>query len=78
MTKQDDDYKVCIWGTTVSKHEANKIGLTLLIGFIGAFVSVLIFGQQNKIIVFIISCILGVVGYCGVANKVFKKKDINS
>ncbi|MCB2181751.1 MAG: hypothetical protein KQH63_06990 [Desulfobulbaceae bacterium] len=76
MTKEEDDYKICIWGTTVSKHEAHKIWIMLLVGLIGALVSAMIFGKQNKLIVFIISFILAVIGYFGVVNKVFKKKDL--
>ena len=74
MNKEKDDYKVCMWGTTISKHEANKIGLALIIGLIGAFLSFLVFGAQNKVTVFIISFTLAAFGYFGIANKVFKDK----
>ena len=70
--KPNDDYKVCIWGTTVSKLEANRIGITIIIGFIAAFVSALIFGTQNKVTVFYISLISVALAYFGVAKKIFK------
>lgn len=72
--KTKDDYKVCIWGTTVSKIESNRIGLAIIIGFIGAFLSVIVFGSQNKITAFFISFALAAFGYFGVAKKVFKNK----
>jgi len=72
--KTQDDYKVCIWGTAVSKIEANRIGLAIIIGFIGVFLSVIVFGPQNKITAFFISFALAAFGYFGVAKKVFKNK----
>ena len=76
--KEKDEYRVCIWGITVSKHEAKKIGITIVIGFIGAVLSYIVFGAQNKLTVFIISFVLVAFGYFGVANKVFEKKTNNN
>ena len=69
-----DDYKVCIWGTTVSKREANRIGLTLILAFIFSIIIATLFGIENKIAVFLLSIILWVIGYFGIALKIFPDK----
>lgn len=72
---QEDDYKVCIWGTTVSKVEANRIGLAIIIGFVGAALSILIIGPQEKMVAFFICLLLAAFGYFGIAKKIFKDKN---
>lgn len=72
MQKKDtDDYKVCIWGTTVSKQEANKIGIAIIFGIIGICLYFFFFGAQNKVAAFIISFALAAVGYFGIANRIY-------
>lgn len=74
MSKNDkDDYKVCFGGTTISKLEANKVGLSLIIGSGGVFLIYLVFGIQNKIIIFPVALVWASFGYFVVANKVFKE-----
>ena len=73
--KDDDDYKVIFAGATISKKEANKVGVTLIFGFIGIVVIGLSLGLKNKLLIFIIAFILACIGYFGIANKIFKKSD---
>jgi len=68
-----DDYKVIFRGATISKKEANKVGLALIFGSIGILAIGLTFGLKNKLLIFIISLALGGIGYFGIANRVFKK-----
>jgi len=69
-----DDYRVCIWGTTVSKVEANRIGLALIIGMAGAVLSAFVFGAQGKMTSLIISLASAAVGYFGIAKRILKVK----
>ena len=72
--KEKEDYKVCFRGATISKLEANKIGVALLFSVFGAGLFFFIFGVVNKVAVFFISFVLVAVGYFGIANKIFGKK----
>ncbi len=70
---EKDDYKVGFAGATISKREANKVGITLIFGSIGIVVIGLSLGLKNKLAIFIIAFILACIGYFGIANRVFKK-----
>lgn len=70
--KSQDEYIVLFQGVKLSKREANKVGLGLILGFVGAIISVLFIGVENKITGIIICCILAAVGYFWVGNKIFK------
>lgn len=67
--KDKDDYKVIFGGATISKKEANKVGVALLFGFIGIVAIGLAFEIENKLAVFIIVLILACIGYFGIANR---------
>ena len=69
-----DDYKVCFSGATKSNREANKAGVALLFGFIGIVTIGLVIGIQNKLTIFIISVIMGCIGYFGIANRLLINK----
>ena len=71
MKKYDDDYKVALSGTTISKTNANKAGLGLIFGIAGAVFSIVVFGN-NKLAAFVTITICIVVGLI-IANKIFKK-----
>lgn len=71
--KNQDDYKVGFSGATISKNEANKVGVTLIFGLIGIVVIGLTFEITNKLAIGIISLILAFIGYFGIANRLFKK-----
>ena len=70
--KDKDDYKVGFSGTTISKNEANKVGVALIFGLIGIFAIGLTFQITNKLAIGIISLILEFIGYFGIANRLFK------
>jgi len=72
--KDKDDYKVGFSGTTISKNEANKVGLALIFGLIGIVAIGLTFEITNKLAIGIISLILAFIGYFGIANRLFKKR----
>jgi hypothetical protein len=72
---KDDDYKVSFKGATVTKFEANKIGLAFLFGVIGIFTSLLVFGSHNDKATFIIAIIFAAIGYFVVGNIIFKRKN---
>jgi hypothetical protein len=71
--KDKDDYKVGFSGATISKNEANKVGVALIFGLIGIVAIGLAFGIQNKLTIFMISVGLACIGYFGIANRLFKK-----
>jgi hypothetical protein len=73
-SKKEDEYKVCLWGTTFSKIEAYRIGLAVLFSLVGAVVSIALLGPQNKMIAFFISLFLAFIGYFGIAKTMFKNK----
>ncbi len=70
--KDKDEYKVIFGGATISKKEANKVGVALLFGFIGIVAIGLAFEIENKLAIFIIALILACIGYFGIANRLFK------
>ncbi len=72
--KNQDDYKVIFGGATISKKEANKVGVAMIFGLIGIVAIGLIFEITNKLAIGIISLILAFIGYFGIANRLFKKR----
>lgn len=74
MNKDKDDYKVWFRGATISKLEANKIGIALIFAIFGVCISFFIFGVVNEGAVFIISFALVAVGYFGIVNRIFGNK----
>ncbi|MCQ9207739.1 MAG: hypothetical protein NG740_07665 [Omnitrophica bacterium] len=71
--KDKNNYVVLFKGTKLSRREANKVGLGIVSGVIGIFVSI-IAGIKNNHIAFILILIFVAVGYFVVGNKIFKKK----
>jgi multidrug efflux pump subunit AcrB len=67
--KDDVDYKVIFAGATISKKEANKVGVTLIFGSIGIVVIGLLLGLKNKLLIFIIAFILACIGYFGMKRR---------
>ena len=71
---EKDDYVVPLKGAKLlSKREANKVGLAIILGFIGAIISVLAFGGDNKVLVLIICALFAGAGYFWLGDKIFKK-----
>lgn len=71
--KDKGDYKVLFAGSTISKREANKVGIALIFAMIGAVLIYFTFGIENKMAVFLICLALASIGYFGIANKIIKK-----
>jgi hypothetical protein len=71
--KNKADYKVCFGGATISKKESKKVGIAIIFAMIGAVLSFLVFGVENKTAVFFICLVLCSLGYFGLANKIIKK-----
>lgn len=71
--KEKDNYVVLFKGAKLSKREANKVGLGVVFGVIGIFVSI-VAGVKNNLIAFILILIFAAVGYFIIGNKIFKKK----
>ena len=67
-----DEYLVLFQGAKISKREANKIGIGIIFGFVGALISALFIGVENKIVGIFICGIFAAVGYFGVGRKIFK------
>lgn len=72
MKKDNDDYKVIFGGATISKLEANRVGVALIFGMFGIVALGLTLGLQNKLQVFIVSFVLACVGYFGIAKRIYK------
>jgi uncharacterized membrane protein len=69
-----DDYVVPLKGAKLlSKREANKAGLAIILGLIGATISLLSFGGDNKILVIVICALFAGAGYFWLGDKIFKK-----
>lgn len=71
--KDKDDYKVNFRGATLSKKEANNVGIALIFALIGAVLIYFAFGIENKTAVFLICLALSSIGYFGIANRIIKK-----
>jgi len=71
MNDKNDDYIVYFKGAKLSKRNANKVGLTLIFGFIGAIIAA--YTTQNKTIGYVIVFLFILVG-CFLSNKIFNKK----
>jgi hypothetical protein len=72
MEKDEDDRKVNFAGATISTVDANRAGLALFFGGVGAAFSVLVFGA-NKIAAHVAIAILAVAGFV-LGCRVFKRK----
>ena len=72
--KDKDDYKVIFGGATISKKEANKVGVAMIFGLIGIVAIGLAFEITNKLAIGIISLILAFIGYFGITNMLFKNR----
>ena len=71
--KKNDDYLVLFKGAKLSKREANKVGVGIIFGIIGIFVSIFIAPMESKIVDYGIIFIFIIIGYYWVGNKLFKK-----
>lgn len=75
--KKKEDYKVNFAGATISKLEANRIGLSLIIGFCILFSVNSLFSIENNTIVFLVAIISIFFSYFVISKRVFIKKKYN-
>jgi preprotein translocase subunit SecF len=75
IDKDKDNYKVLFSGATISKKEANKVGIALIFAMVGAVLIYFTFGIENKTAVFFICLALSSIGYFGIANKIIKNEN---
>ncbi len=68
--KNNDDSKIVFSGTTISKKNANKVGLGFIFGLAGVVFSVVVF-DNNKPAAYVTCTICIVAGFV-VGNKIFK------
>lgn len=73
--KPKDEYVVLFRGAKLSKKEANKAGLGLIFGLLGAIISAFFFGPEHKILSVIIITVLAAIGYFWVGNKILKHNE---
>ena len=71
--KETDDYIVLFKGAKLSKPQANKVGFSLIVGFVGALISVGIFGRDNRLAALAVASVFAFIGYFGLGNRLFRK-----
>jgi hypothetical protein len=73
MTEKGKDYyEVPLWGKVLSKREANKVGIAIIVGLVGATLAAWTLGSSNKILAFLICALFAGVGLW-LGDKIFKK-----
>jgi threonine/homoserine/homoserine lactone efflux protein len=70
--REKDNYVVLFKGAKLSRREANKVGLGIIFGVIGIFISIVV-GVESKLIASILIFTFAAVGYLVIGNKIFKK-----
>lgn len=71
--EKNSDYVVPFMGTKMSKREANKVGFSLIVGFVGALLSVGIFGRDNRLAALAVASVFAFIGYFSLGNRLFRK-----
>ncbi len=73
MNKKSKDACVVLFQEAkISKREANKVGVGLIFGFIGAIISSFFIGSENKIAAIIVCLFFVAIGYILVGNRIIK------
>ena len=70
--KTKDDYIVLFQGIKLSKQQANKVGLAIIMGIIGLLVSSFLIDVRNRVIELILIFCFVLFGYFWLGNKLFK------
>lgn len=65
---------VVFQGAKLSRNEAKRVSLTIVIGVTGLLITDAIFSIESKAAVYSIAFIFVLVGYFGIAKRVFPKK----
>ncbi|MEK6600148.1 MAG: hypothetical protein AABY52_07415 [Deltaproteobacteria bacterium] len=75
MTRKEgnDDYIVLYEGAKLSRNQANRVGLGIIFGIIGIFISVHTPMTKIKLLSYTFIALLSVIGYC-FGFKLFKNK----
>ena len=68
-----DDYIVLFRGAKLTRQEANRTGFSLICGFIGLAVAILLFGTEKDITVTSITILSAITGYLLLGGKLIKK-----
>ena len=68
-----DDYIVLFGGAKITRKEANRTGLSLICGFIGLAVAILLFGTENDITVTSITILSAITCYLLLGGTLIKK-----
>ena len=69
--EKNSDYVVPFMGTKMSKREANKVGLSIIVGFVGALISAGIFGWDNRLAALAVASVLAFIVYFSLGNKLY-------
>ena len=70
--KKNNDYIVPFKGAKLSKKDANKTGITILVSILGIFLSFLI--TDNEILRIVIVFLSAAIGYFIIGNFLFKDR----
>jgi cell division protein FtsW (lipid II flippase) len=70
----NDDYVVDFKGAKLNKREANRVGLSIIFGFIGILITFFLPYELNSKVNYLTILMFIFIGYFVVAPKVFKKK----
>ena len=73
-TQDNTEYVILFKGAKLSKRQANKVGFGLIVGFVGALVSVGIFGHDNRLAALAVASVFALIGYFGLGNWLVKKQ----
>jgi hypothetical protein len=70
MNKQDNnDYVVLFRGAKISRRQAKRVGSGLILGFVGALISIGVLGPDNKIAALVVAGVFTFIGYFGLGKK---------
>ena len=72
MNNKDKDYTVPWQGAKLTKRHGNIVGLTIVFGIIGSFISVFTIGHSSKILGSILVFLFTITGFL-LANLIYKK-----
>ena len=72
--KENDDYLVLFQGAKVSKREANKVGVGVLFGLLGAVVTHFLPLGTGRTVNYVIILFCAAIGYFWIGNWLFKKR----
>ena len=71
---KNSERAVLFKGAKLSKRQANKVGFGLIVGFVGAIVSVGVFGRDNRLAALAVSAVFASIGYFGSGNWLVRKQ----